>query len=162
LLARRRLLKLKLVQQHLVQKDLANLAIDLPDLSVQRRHDTLVLVKHRVCDCGELFLQFLPVERVQRLAPVTLKETAQNIVQQLASVDCLKIECRFTTRLQPQDPLRKKSIRAVAINTEAARTVNEIRSELELEQMQQIGIGNLAIVATKVRPGTFTLDVDAP
>src|SRR6185369_4860780 len=82
--------------------------------------------------------------------------------QQLASVDCLKIECRFTTRLQPQDPLRKKSIRAVAINTEAARTVNEIRSELELEQMQQIWIGNLAIVATKVRPGTFTLDVDAP
>jgi hypothetical protein len=64
LLARGRFLNLQLVQQHLVQKYLANLSIDLPDLAVERRHDAFVLVKHIVGDVRELFLQLLSIEVV--------------------------------------------------------------------------------------------------
>src|ERR1051325_7289675 len=56
-----RLLHLELIQQYLVQKDLANLSIDLPDLPVEWRHDSLVLVKHVVGNVRQLLLQLLAV-----------------------------------------------------------------------------------------------------
>ncbi len=162
LLTFRFLLNFQLVQQHLVQEDLANLSIDLPDLFVERRHDAFVFVKHTVGNCGEFCLQFLAIELVQRLATMTFKEAAQNVVQQFACVDRLEIERRFTARLESQHALRKEAIRTIAVDAETAGAVNEVRSKLLVQQSQQIRIGDLAVVRTKSRAGAFALDLDAP
>ena len=39
--------------------------------------------------------------------------------------------------------------------------MNKVGPEFPFEQVQQIGIGNLAVVAAEVRSGSFTLDLDA-
>jgi hypothetical protein len=57
--------------------------------------------------------------------------------------------------------LREEAIRAVAVGAEAAGAVNKLRTKLQFYQSQQIGIGDDAVVWTKVRAATFALDLDS-
>src|SRR5215813_1286271 len=102
---RRCFLDLQFIQQNLVQQNLANLAINLPDLLVQRGHHTLMLVEYTIGEALQLLTQRPAVELVQRLAPVLLKKASQNVMQELAGVDSLQIERSFATRLQLEHSL---------------------------------------------------------
>src|SRR5688500_2029770 len=89
------------------------------------------------------------------------KEAAQNVVQQLARVDRLKIERGLATWLEPQHPLRKEAIRAVAINAEAARAVHEARPKLLFQQIEQMRIGDHAVVWTKLETAALAFNLDS-
>src|SRR6185436_19015180 len=93
-------------------------------------------------------LQFFPIELVQRLATMFLEEATQDVVQEFAGVDRLQIERGLATRFEPQHALREEAIRTVAVNAQAAGAVNEVRTELLLDQAKQIGIGDDAVVRT--------------
>ena len=92
---------------------------------------------------------------------MAFKESAKNVVEQLACIDRLKIKCRFTTRFEAQHTLSKKAIRAVSVNTETARTVNKLRPKLLMHQSQQIGIRDLTIVRSPSRARPFALDLNS-
>jgi hypothetical protein len=82
-------------------------------------------------------------------------------VEQFAGIDCLQVECCFTAWFESQNSLRKKPKRTVAVDAQSARTVYEVGSELQVQQPQQIRIGDLAVVSSPTRAGTFALDLDA-
>src|SRR6185369_3255282 len=146
-------LNFQLVQEHLIEENLPNLSIDLPDLFVEWRHDAFVLVKNVVGNGRQFLLQLPAIQLVQRFATMTLKEPAQNIVQQFSRIDRLQIERCFTAWLEPQHSLRKKPVCTVAVNAEAAGAVNKVRTEFEFEQVQKIGIRDLSIVTAEVWSG---------
>ena len=92
------------------------------------------------------------IEFVKWLAPVLLKEAAQDVVQQFAGVDGLKIERRFAARFKLQHSLPKKAISTIAISAQTAGTVNKLRAEPLFQQSEQMRIGNLAVVWSKTVP----------
>jgi len=93
---------------------------------------------------------------------VPFKEATQNVVQQLAGVDRLQVERRFAARLEFQNSLTKKSIRAVAVDAQPAGTVHEVTAKPLVHEREQMRIGNLAVVWSKARPGAFAFNLDAP
>jgi hypothetical protein len=78
-------------------------------------------------------LQLLSVELVQRLATMPFKKPAENIVKQFSRVDRLQVECGFAARFETQHSLRIETIRTIAVDAEAARTVNKLRTELVVQ-----------------------------
>ena len=76
-----------------------------------------------------------------------------------ASIAC-KIERGFAARLEPQNALRKEAIRAVAVNAETARAVHEVWAELLFQQIEQMRIGDLAVVWTKLETAALALNLD--
>ena len=79
-----------------------------------------MLVEDFIGDPGKFVTQSLAINFRETLATMALKKTSQNIVQQFARIDCLKIQCCFTARLELQHALPKKAIGTVAIDAETA------------------------------------------
>ena len=50
------------IQQHLIQQNLANLAVDFPDLFVERRHHSLVFVENSIREFAQLLLERFAIE----------------------------------------------------------------------------------------------------
>src|SRR5262249_17760593 len=146
---RRCFLDLQFIQQNLVQQNLANLAINLPDLLVQRGHHTLMLVEYTIGEALQLLTQRPAVELVQRLAPGLLKKTSQKVMQELAGVDSLQIERSFATRLQLEHSLAKESVATICIGAKAAGAVDELATKALVEQSNQVRIRDPAIVRSK-------------
>src|SRR5205085_8529534 len=92
---------------------------------------------------------------------MALEEAAQDVVKQLSGVDRLKIERSLAAWLEPQHALGGKAIRTVAVDTQTAGAVNEIRTKLVVQQPQQIRIRNLTIIWTKPWACALALDLDA-
>jgi len=78
-------------------------------------------------------LKLLAIQFVQRLATMTLEEASQDVVQKFSCVNRLQVERRFAARFESQHSLREEAIRAVAINTQTARAVNEVRAKLQFQ-----------------------------
>src|SRR5205807_9696475 len=102
-------LQAQFVEQDLVENQFANLAIDLPDALIERWHHSFVLGKDFIGNFGDLVTQILSIQRRQVLSTTTLKEPAQNVVQQLAGIDGLQIERGLAAWFESQDACRKES-----------------------------------------------------
>src|SRR5678815_5684745 len=122
-------LYLEFIKQHLVEQDFPNLAINLPNLFIQRRHHTLVFVKDFVRQIAQLIKQFLAVQLIQGLTAMLLKETPQDVMKQFAGIDCLEIESGLSARFEFQNTLAKKTISAVSIDAQSAGAVNKLRTK---------------------------------
>src|ERR1051325_11933185 len=126
----RLLLQSQLVQQHLIEDQLANLAIDLPDAIVERWNLVLVFFEHGIGRFRQVLSQGIVTSTGQIFAAMLFKETPQNIVQKLSGVDRLQIERSFRARRSEEHTAREKSKLAIAIAAQTARTVNVLRSEM--------------------------------
>src|ERR1041385_1668591 len=119
----RLLLQSQLVQQHLIEDQLANLAIDLPNAIVERWNLVLVFLEHSVGRFRQVLSQGVVISCGQIFAAMLFKETPQNIVQKFSGVDRLQIERGFRARLKSQYSAREKSKLAIAIAAQKARPV---------------------------------------
>ena len=90
-----------------------------------------------------------------------LEEATQNVVQQLARVDGLQIERRFSARFQLQNTQTKEAIGAIAIDAQPTGTVNEVWAKSLVQQGKQMRVGDLAIVWSKQVTGALAFNLDA-
>ena len=157
----RLLLQPQLVQQHLIENQLPNLAINFPNAIVERRNLVLVFFEHSVGRFRQVLLQCVVTLSGQIFAAMLFKEAPQNIVQKFAGVDRLQIECGFRARLKSQYSTREKAKCAVAIAAQTAGAVNVIRSELTSQHPAQIRDTDLAVIRSKPLAISLALDSHA-
>ena len=74
-----------------------------------------MFLKDLICNVAQLYSQPVAILIAQKFAAMPFKKTSQHIMQELAGVDCLKIEGRFAARLKPQHAVGKKSVGTVPI-----------------------------------------------
>src|ERR1041384_1387283 len=155
----RLLLQSQLVQQHLIEDQLANLAIDLPNALVERWNLVLMFCEHGIGRFRQVLSQFVVTSSGQIFAAMLFKETPQNIVQKFSGVDRLQIERSFRWWFKSHYSAREKSKRAVAVAAQTARSVNVLRSEMTSQHLAQISIADLAVIRSK--PLTVSLALDS-
>src|ERR1041384_7870103 len=154
----RLLVQPQLVQQHLIENQLANLAIDLPNAIVERWNLVLMFFEHGIGRFRQVLSQGFVALRGQVFAAMLFKETPQNIVQKFSGVDRLQIERGFRARVKSQYSAREKSKRAVAVAAQTARAVTVLRSEMTSQHPAQISIADLAVIRSKPLVVSFALD----
>src|SRR6266576_1093097 len=89
-----------------------------------------------------------------------LKKAPQNIVQQFSRVNRLQIQSGFAARLDPQNPIAKKSERTIAVGAQAAGAVNMVSSEMPRQHQPQIIIRDFPIEWAKPSAVPLMLNVD--
>src|SRR6185369_6998610 len=112
----------------LFKNDLANLAIEFPDLFVERRHHLLVQIEYLICNLQKFIFEFGALQRIEALAAILFKEAPQNVMQKFAGVQGLQIERRLPARFELQYSLGKKAISALAKGSQRAGAMDGFRT----------------------------------
>src|SRR6185369_15029370 len=116
-------LQTQFVEQDLIENQLADFAIDLPDAFIQRWDPIFMLFENGISRSAQFSAQHFAVAIGQVIAAMLLKKAPQDIVQQLARIDGLQVESRFAARLEAQHAIAKKSERTIAIGAQTTGAV---------------------------------------
>src|ERR1051325_11246135 len=155
-------LHVKLVKQDLIENDLANLAIEFPDLLIERRHDSFVLIENFISDLQQLAAQFLALVILETPAAILFEEPPQNVVQQFAGIKRLQIQRGLAARFEFQNSLREEAISTNSKSSQTAGAVNNVDAESTIEECEQMRIADLPVVWSKAFAPTFAFNRNTP